>query len=358
MTATFFLSVAMLSSPSHEPPRGGPHFVSDSLLLATAQHAIGVRGVEVVWPGFWTKPRRFVLARPAGVPVLITEISPGSAYRPLDSELLLHYPDLSGRAYTSVVPTQLETVFDVRFRVGSTTVTAIQIRDGIDASLEMLFHEAFHAFQVDRFPPTRRNEAVDRAFYLDFQYNILCEIERRLLSTALDTDDRSELAHLVQSALAVRERRSRRLSSVFRLTEREIEIVEGSAQYVGMMVRSLALGRDTGLVTLAISKRLREPLTNPGTAANERERLWRTHRSRLSFTGAAWITILRRLVPDVPALIESGAGIDQVASAAVQFDISKNDDYFNDARARTELAQVEQRVRQLLGDSASFRRGP
>src|SRR5688500_8032293 len=205
----------MLVGQPFQQPRREPDFSSDSLLLATAQLAFEVRGVEQIWPGFWAMPRRFLLARPGGIPILVTAIPAGSAYRPLDSKLLVDYPGLRGRAYTPVVPTRLETVFDIRYRVGSTTVVAVQIRDSTDASLELLFHEAFHAFQAGHFPPMRRNEAADRDLYLDFQYNILSEIERRLLSTALATNDRRELTNLVRSALAVRDRRSRRLSSVF-----------------------------------------------------------------------------------------------------------------------------------------------
>lgn len=179
--------------------------------------------------------------------------------------------------------------YDLDFLVGGARAPAVSFQDSLVETYKLLFHEAFHAFQHDRFSPRSQPESeADEKTLSSRSFNALAEVERTILGDAVASPDVDSVRALLRSYLAVRSHRMDRVDEPVRRLERELEIVEGTAQYIGYAAASVIVGDDS-----AVSRWVKSDLTqelplgrfgNPFTGAIGRECTARERGSLFSWT--------------------------------------------------------------------------
>jgi hypothetical protein len=282
---------------------------ADTILWSTASVVVSVESeLAQIWPGFWPPGRSFILTNPGQLVLLVSRDVPDEPFRP--ACVPDRFPDLRGQAYMyrGVLHDLLasEGYFDLAYRTGDVVATAVAYRDGVNATLEFLVHEAFHAYQDINFPPQQRNESADLEVYTRVDYNALAEIERRMLADALALNEPDLLQAHLRAYLAVRDRRLELTSEMFRRTEAELETIEGSAQYVGMVARRLATAAESpSLVEEAIAS-LQTPMQVDRWRRSAEQQLRWMHRHRLYRTGVALALVLERIGADWRTELEAG----------------------------------------------------
>lgn len=186
---------------------------------------------------------------------------------------------------------------DLDYDVGGEPVTAVRVADGVTETLELLFHERFHAYQESHFQdpiPSIRWEGVSldsaRLARLD-------ELERTVLKCALAADPLRP-ARVARDYVAVRVRRMSGEPDSIVQAEHRVERIEGSAQWVGMRMAARVQDHERADFQRRLSELLdwRPEPTSFGFVADG---LPAARRQRLYATGAAILEIVDRL--GVPA---------------------------------------------------------
>jgi nitroreductase len=257
--------------------------VAVARLVVTAAPAVGT-----VWPGFWPAAQPFFLARP-GIHVLL--YSEGAAPARFRRVPLASGGDGAFFAACGEVPelSASRGFMDISVPLDEWIATAVPIRGEVRATLEFLYHEAFHAFQRVTFAPHRPlDAAIPDSLVAAPAFQALGAVERRILASALMAPPDSA-AELARRFLAVRAHRLAAVPAHIERYEAELERIEGSAELVGRLAALVALGEPEE----ELVKRLRHDLLRAGA----QPRLggeWRI-RFHAYATGAALAVLLDHL---------------------------------------------------------------
>lgn len=294
---------------------------ADSLLAIASSVADLEQELSAIWPGFWSVGQPFVLTVPGEAIVLV---GGGRPAPPFERACVAdRFPPLQGRAWVhggALADLSASAgLFDLAYRSGDVVATAVPLQEGLEATLEFLVHEGFHAYQKTTFPPTVRNESADPENYADPEYTALAEVERRMLADALTTIDPDSVKEHLRAYLAVREGRLKPRSSIFRLTEAELETVEGTAQYVGMAARRLVRESAAAPLLDAAVEALRAPLVPSARLRGALARLRWMHRGRLYGTGVGLAILLDRFGADWRAGVEEGKALVRLLEGEVGY---------------------------------------
>ena len=126
---------------------------------------------NAVWPGFSLPDRNWLVYDSTGT-YLVTKSVPPASF------------ESKGRwFFRAGAPAGLSGIADTTYRLGDLTVTAVQARSSPESTASVLYHEAFHAFQGERFPSPGPSlfagSTVANALTAELAASI--EVERRVL---------------------------------------------------------------------------------------------------------------------------------------------------------------------------------
>lgn len=283
---------------------------------AAAAVARLVPGMEEIWPGFWPEDQPFMIYLPGEAALLVTPAAPPAGFEPVDEHLVP--AELRGRAYLyrGTLP-GLEAGFRTDYPAGERSAVAVTFDPaGLQETLTTLFHEAFHAYQHQRFSgeSSPAGAFVDPEQIAAPEFVALGEVERRMLAEALNLPA-IELEDHLRQYLAVRWIRMGSVPAEVVDVERELERKEGSAHLVGLQAGLLATGGDLADLAGALRPYLLFPLENMSGGLSERLIRWRVYG-----TGAAIGHLLDRLGMEWRHRLEQGATFDELLQEAVAFD--------------------------------------
>jgi hypothetical protein len=225
-------------------------------------------GANAVWPGFSLRERNWLIYDDDGAALWTPGLPPAEFTR-------------RGRIYyrAGKLPGLVGNL-NLSYRLGDLRVAAIHVGPTLPQTLRTLYHEAFHAFQNERFIADDGSGRGIVAITPAQAASI--EIERSLLSFALARKQPDNVRRqFVHEALAIRAQRSANAAELA-AAERRAERNEGLAEYVGLLSAARASGRPDETVAEEIATAARRPL-----------RLWmgspdeRLIRIRAYATGAA-----------------------------------------------------------------------
>ncbi len=283
----------------------------DSVLVASvALIAAGEGRLRSAWPGFWSSERAVLLFRPGGGGVLMMAGGPPAGFEPITTTQ--RYEPSTLRFYWSpAAPTDIPGRLDLFYQLGSVTVTAVAVEADIDRTMDVLFHELFHAYQHQHFSRRRDvSEALPDSLSPDTAYLSELDAERRLLADAMLLGTSDSASSTLRQLL---ERRRARLASApthLRALERQLERYEGTAELVSGLASAFLAQRSLDLVRDSIRAMLLtpSPSRNPFAPAYFSTLRWRTYG-----TGAAIAHILDAIgTPGWRAQLEAGAYLDEL----------------------------------------------
>lgn len=285
-----------------DPPLAASCVAEDDPVVKTA--GIVVRAspaVARVWPGYWSETQPFFLAVPGRNALLYSVAGGFPGFVPISLPA-----SSKGTLYIAcgVVEGLLATegFMDIAVPVADQMATAVHLAEDTRATLEFLYHEAFHAYQHLNFAPPRplvldiRSEWVRRP-----EFQAMLEVERRILAAALAAEDRDSAAALTLRYLRVRAHRHTTVPEHVSEYETDLERTEGSAQIVGLTAAALALGEPLAQVAGNLQKELLEPLPDSRLGGE-----WIV-RVRVYVTGAALAVLLDRFSTTWREGMERGA---------------------------------------------------
>ncbi len=282
----------------------------DSVLVASvALIAAGEGRLRSAWPGFWSSERAVLLFRPGGGGVLMMAGGPPAGFEPITTTQ--RYEPSTLRFYWSpLAPTDIPGRLDLFYQLGPVTVTAVTAEGDVGRTMEVLFHELFHAYQHRHFLRRRDvSEALPDSLSPDTAYLSDLDAERRLLADAMLLETSDSAWSMLRQLL---ERRRTRFASApmqLRALERQLERYEGTAELVGLTAallaeRSLEVVRDSIRAMLLSNG----PSPYPFAPAYFSTLRWRTYG-----TGAAIAHILDAIgTPGWRAQLEAGAYLDEL----------------------------------------------
>jgi hypothetical protein len=273
--------------------------------------------MEQVWPGYWPAGQAFMIYQQGEAVLLVSSSTPPSGFVPLRRASLP--AELRSYLYRGALP-GLEGAFRIDYPAGAEKATAVALNaGGLRATLTTLFHEAFHSYQDHRFAPlpSPAGEFVDASQIAAPEFRAMAEVERRMLTAALDLPADSLAEHL-RRYLAVRWIRTQSVPENVRAVERTLERKEGSAHLVGIQAALLATGGSPEQLAAALRPYLAASFDSASGGLPERLIRWRVYG-----TGSAIGLLLDLLGVDWRSRMERGATFDELLGAAVHFDFSK-----------------------------------
>jgi hypothetical protein len=229
-----------------------------------------------VWPGYVLPQRSWLVFDQQGAVLVTSSRAPATFSGPPAGAL-------SGRPgvyWREGPPAAGADSLDVRFAVGDLPGTAIAVRRDLNATLEFLYHEAFHTFQHERFAGHAPAD-LNGVGPLSAEYAASVEVERRLLREALKTEP-DHRAQLLREIVAVRAMRGTTAGGTVGTIESAVERHEGMARYVATRVVAALQKKPAGWPREQIAAELATPLR--AFIGDPAERLIR---SRAYATGAA-----------------------------------------------------------------------
>lgn len=281
--------------------------------------------ISQVWPGFWSAEQAFLVYEPGGDAMLYTPADPPPGFRRVEKTEQSEIPEaLQRRLYRHEgVPPGLVGMFNTSYAVGDVTASAVNQQASVSGTLTTLFHETFHAYQEEHF-----SDFSDASPFVDAEairpgLAARAEVERRLLTEALQEEDPDRLGALAQQYLAVRKERGQSMPAKARAVETEMERKEGSATLVEAQATAAALDRSPERISWYVREAyLTPPLTRWPGSLQERMFRW-----RLYGTGAAVGLLLDRLeLDDWRERFENGRSFRLLLAEAVHFDTVSNPD--------------------------------
>jgi len=203
-------------------------------------------------------------------------------------------PELTGYwVYRGVPPSLARSAADLHYDVGDTMVTAVRIDTSEAEALDLLFHEAFHVYQETQFGEGKRF-----TWGPGFRDTVpgTGQQERKLLRCATTAGDLDDVRRYASEYVRHRLYRMATEQDGIVQAEHLVERKEGSAQWVGMKMQGVVLGRTEPVVRQAIADLLdwEYPAQPVQMFADG---LPFDHRQSLYATGAAIIELLSRLAP-------------------------------------------------------------
>lgn len=285
---------------------------ADSALLRIAVVlGRGAPAVQRIWPGYWPATEEVLLSRGDSAVLLIARSPLPPGIRPVERQDLA--ADQPTPVYLFRGPIrEFWPAFGLRplrlsdpkalwhWEIGSRR---------LGRGLEVIYHEHFHRFQVFNFRHFSTPRGSDAPFVRRMrepEFARRVEIEHRMLSSALESADADSLRALLQGYLSVRHTRTSS-DSVAQWSERQMERIEGVAQYVGLEAVRRVLDCDR----VGLRADLQQQLEAKARNASD---------SRIYFTGAALSYLLDQMGEDWKRKVQDGAYLDQLLAAAVDFD--------------------------------------
>jgi hypothetical protein len=202
-----------------------------------------------VWPGYWHPGKPFGFARHADSTVFVYHPAeaPPAPYEPVRGRWVP--ADLWGALYARRGYPDGFGGVDIWFRVrGATLAVTPAYHPSAEIVLEMLYHEGFHAYQLERFkdipgarPGFGGSLAPVRLAGSPEAYEALAEAERQALAAALVAPSRDSVWSELRRYLDLRARRAA-LAPDAQAVERWEEQTEGTADYVGKLCAAYAIG--------------------------------------------------------------------------------------------------------------------
>jgi hypothetical protein len=258
--------------------------------IAALIHQAGP-AVDSVWPGFWPGERSFMLLRPRTETVLVTRRPPPAEYAALTGGVP---PGLRGLVYRHRdYPADLgHAGLATRYVVGGDTLPAVApLGATLAGRLLFFYHEAFHGHQHRAFAPEPAPSfsSVDPG-ETGAAFGAAAQAEREVLLAALEAPDRVSTLALAKRYLEMRSARLA-LAPTAEPVERAVELVEGTAEFVGCRAAAAAAGTGDGGLG-CVRRWLERPLEE---WPNAPERNARMMRWRLYGTGAAILVLADRL---------------------------------------------------------------
>lgn len=288
--------------------------------------------IDLVWPGFWPRPRPYVLIdfQHLAGSLLFTSDDPLDGYSLVPQHELP--PPLHGRLYAHAGP------FDADYLAGARTVpneatpvpAPLTGPDGLDngySQAEAILHESFHFWQLARWNDRHRRQPADctpqrfAAIGVEpparFQEAARRELE--MLARAVDATDREQLLGRVLEYLTVRQERLTAVDPLFAAVEQRQERREGSAQFAGLAGSLAATHEDATHARAALKDSLAVLLRGFRSFADERQLDADQEAAfRVYYTGAAIAFLLDVLdAGSWRAAVERGEFLDVLLADAV-----------------------------------------
>lgn len=282
-----------------QPSLPHAHLPADARTLLAHAEAVhrASRESELIWQNFWLPQQGFILYQRQG-PALLYSHS-----EPLAGGLMV-------APNTYFYPTGLDQLTDsifLRYPVGDTTVTAVTLQSSVEETTGLLFHEAFHVHQAEYFNQRLEARFVDDALFTDAEVRALLEMRRQVLLKALQErapDAQTSLAQHLQALLTLDDELRKRIGDAALERLYQLEIIEGTAELVGLRAHLLSLPDYPRAVDLQaslisnLSQRLQRPEAGIHSASDLRLYAYGS--------GAASVFLLAQLSSDYQALISSG----------------------------------------------------
>lgn len=229
-----------------------------SLLRPATAIAEAATQIAAIWPGFWPRPTfGYYLADSATV-MVADEAS--NSFRRLECASTIN--GLATRAWILDGPNkQYQAGITPIMRGNSAAGALVRLRATDSASVDLVVHESFHLYQVTRFsaffsPPLVR--ALPDTLALGTAFGPELALELNLLADALVAlpERRRGIARAYLARRSVRLADRPWVASA----ERKMEMVEGTAQYVGLRAAELATAPPARGTTLSrgVAAALRE----------------------------------------------------------------------------------------------------
>lgn len=195
----------------------------------------------------------------------------------------------------------------------------------LEENISITFHEAFHAFQRDPKRKGMKWGAENSLLVFEYQEssarnNALFSIESRILQSALQSKNKSELIKKVQQFLAIRKLRQSELEPRFIEFEKGAELNEGLAEYAG--TKAVLVG-----MRAAKQKQISVSFVEPNADAylskkyeklDSITKIGRNIRLKFYYTGSAQGFLLDRLMPDWKTKVQmEGKSLQDLLEASV-----------------------------------------
>jgi hypothetical protein len=273
--------------------------------------------VTTLWPGYWAAGTEFLVGGFAGAALLVSPRSPPTeAGRPLVGD-----PGdlLAARSVLVADTAPYLSVFELARNFNGRSVLAIApavLPLGEEQLLLMLYHEAFHVFQMAAFESAAGrglpHTNADARPLADAGVRAALAVERRVLREALLAEGAAARAPLLRSYLALRGERRRTFPSVLGEHERALERFEGSAQIVGYHAAAATLQSGPARLRPLIAASLLDPSLDD---------LARDPLRRHAYaTGSAMALMLDELTADWRERITRGDDFTVLLAAVTGFD--------------------------------------
>jgi hypothetical protein len=203
---------------------------------------------NAVWPGFSLPQRNWLIYDAAGAYLVTTETPPPSFER--RGRWYYHAGKLAG----------LNGTLNLEYSAGSVIATAVPVGQSAEQTAVTLYHEAFHAFQHERFATLANPPGQPRLRPQDVTPEVAAsiEVERRALRDAIRSNGVDQTT--IRMAVAVRAQRVAGSSGATTGDARRAEQREGTAQYVGDYSIALARRRSARTVADRLARQLAIPM--------------------------------------------------------------------------------------------------
>lgn len=269
--------------------------------------------VASLWPGFWTRPTFGFYLKDSAALVVADQQPKG--FKSLECEEAskalakrLWVPDENDKYYQSgFVPIRGESGFEGAI---------VQLMSTQSASVDFAAHESFHMYQITRFrtfmePPLGRELPDSLSLGHDFASRL--SIELQALGDAVTAATSEDRRIMTLSYLAMR---SARLGDypLAAAVERKMEMIEGSAQYVGL--RAVASTHSPSRSTMEARRSLAAQLRGIANKIRIDSTDIRDLRPRTYYSGAALAFLLDDSHPGWQHAVERGMPLDALVSSS------------------------------------------
>lgn len=337
ITLSLLLTVSQISAQAIKQSgkaenRNSKEFANSSFIRLQAKDApfvdIASAAVRIapkvsrLWRNFWSRKQPIIIYKPGDAAILISDVAPPPPFQPVNPDSLPG--ELRGRTYfhRGALP-GLAGNFNTEYPVGEIIVVAVKLESNTYQTLEVLFHEGFHKFQEKTFARTTGADSIkfneekrlDNKFLSQPEFVARMELERRILSRAVEQASSTDLKPLLRQYLSVRRQRTLNLPEDIRTAELNIERKEGTAALIGSEAAFMATGQKKSIA----SNQLKALMSEPSKSMPMGNQPFGRFRARSFGSGAAIAWLLTRLNFDWRQRSERGASFETLLSEAVRF---------------------------------------
>lgn len=196
----------------------------------------------------------------------------------------------------------------------------------LEDNLSITFHEAFHAFERDPKREGAKWGAENSMLIFEYQEssaraNALFNIESKILQSALESKNKSDLIKKVGQFLAIRRLRQSELDSRFIEFEKRAELNEGLAEYAGTKAVVVAINPvKQNQIPISFSESSAAAfLSKKYEKLGSITKIGRNIRLKFYYTGSAQGFLLDRLMPDWKTKVQmEGKSLQDLLEASIK----------------------------------------